>query len=232
MGASKIAQKFPYVKLSEIANVDAPNVPRILRECAENGSKLIFCHSYDFMNAIKEVAPEFPDVIFMWGGGTEKLANNSGSYYGKMYEGMYLTGIVAVNMTKTDKIGFAAALPSLQVITTINAFAKGVASSNPNAKVYVEWIGNWYDPEKERAVALSFIHKGCDIITHASASDATGQTADEMGTYFISSGTETGRFSPRVYLTGANWDMEPIMTDIVESVHNWTWNSQPRQEWG
>ena len=87
MGASKMAQKLPYVKLSEIENADAPNAPRILRECAENGSKLIFCHSYDFMNAIKEVAPEYPDVIFMWGGGTEKLATNAGSYYGRMYEG-------------------------------------------------------------------------------------------------------------------------------------------------
>jgi basic membrane protein A len=232
VAASKVAQKLPYVKLSEIANVDALNAPRILRECAENGSKLIFCHSYDFMNAIKEVAPEYPDVIFMWGGGTEKLAANAGSYYGKMYEGVYLTGIVAGNMTKTDKIGFAAALPSLQVIMTINAFAKGIASSNPNAKVYVEWIGDWYDPGKERAVALSLIHKGCDILTHASTSDATGQTADEMGTYFISAGSDSGRFSPSVYLNGVNWDIEPIMTDIVESVHNGTWDSQPRQEWG
>ena len=232
VGASKMVQKLPYVKFSEIDNVDAPNAPRILRECAKDGSKLIFCHSYDFMNAIKEVASEYPDITFMWGGGTEKLAKNAGSYYGKMYEGMYLAGIVAGNMTKTDKIAFAAALPSSQVIITINAFARGVASSNPKAKVYVEWIGNWYDPEKERAVALSLIHKGCDIITHASASDATGQTADEMGTYFISAGSETGRFSPRVYLTGVNWDLEPIMTDIVESVHNGTWNSQPGQEWG
>jgi basic membrane protein A len=96
----------------------------------------------------------------------------------------------------------------------------------------VEWIGDWYDPEKERAVALSLIHKGCDVITHASASDATGQTADETGTYFISAGSEYGRFSSRVYLTGANWNLEPIMTDIVESVHNGTWNSRPGQVWG
>ncbi len=231
VGASKMAQKLPYVKYSEIENADAPNAPRILRECAKNGSKLIFCHSYDFMNAIKEVAPEYPDVIFMWGGGTEKLATNAGVYYERIYEAQYLAGIVAGNMTKTDKIAFAAALPTSEVIIGINAFAKGIASSNPHAKVYVEWIGNWYDPGKERAVALSLINKGCDIITHASASDATGQTADEMGTYFISSGSDTGRFSPRVYLTGAMWNLEPIMTDIVESVHNGTWNSQPRQEW-
>ena len=231
VGASKMAQKLPYVKFSEIENVDAPNAPRILRECAKNGSKLIFCHSYDFMNAIKEVAPEYPAVIFMWGGGTEKLAPNAGVYYEKIYEALYLAGIVAGNMTKTDKIGFAAAFPTSEVIIGINAFARGIASSNPHAKVYVEWIGNWYDPGKERAVALSLINKGCDILTHASTSDATGEIADEMGTYFISSGSDTGRFSPRVYLTGAMWNFEPIMTDIVESVHNGTWDSQPRQEW-
>jgi basic membrane protein A len=232
VGASEMAQKLPYVKFSEIVNADGPNAPRMLRECAKNGSKLIFCHSYAFMKAIKEVAPQYPDVIFMWCEGTEKLATNAGVYYERMYEAQYLAGIVAGNMTKTDKIAFAAALPTSMVIISINAFARGVASSNPNAKVYVEWIGNWYDPGKERAVALSLINKGCDVITHASASDATGQTADEMGTYFLSSGSETGRFSSRVYLTGATWNWETIMTDIVESVHNGTWDSQPGQEWG
>jgi len=230
-GATKMAQKLPYVNLFEIENAAGPNAPEILRECAKNGSKLIFCHSYNFIDAIKEVAPEYPGVIFMWGGGTEKLAPNAGVYYERIYEAQYLAGIVAGNMTKTGKIAFAAALPTSQVIIGINAFAKGVAISNPHAKVYVEWIGNWYDPEKERAVALSLINKRCDIITHWSDSDATGQTADEMGTYFISFGSDTGRFSPRVYLTGAIWNWEPIMTDIVESVHNGTWNSHPGQDW-
>ncbi|RQW80881.1 MAG: BMP family ABC transporter substrate-binding protein [Methanothrix sp.] len=231
MGASKMARKLSYVNLSEKENAAGPNAPQLLREYAENGAKLIFCHSSEFRNAIQEVAPEYPNVVFMWGGGTEKLAPNAGVYYERIYEAQYLAGIVAGNMTKTDKIAFVAALPTSQVIIGINAFAKGVASSNPNATVYVEWIGGWYDPEKERAVALSLINKGCDIITHWSDSDATGQIADEMGTYFISFGSDVGRFSPRVYLTGAIWNWEPIMTDIVESVHNGTWSAHPSQEW-
>ena len=32
VGASKMAQKLPYVRLSEIENVDAPNAPRVLRD--------------------------------------------------------------------------------------------------------------------------------------------------------------------------------------------------------
>jgi len=231
VGASKMAQKLSFVNLSEMENAAGPGASQILREYAQNGAKLIFCHSYNFMDAIKEVAPEYPDIVFMWGGGTEKLAANAGVYYERIYEAQYLAGIVAGNMTKTGKIAFVAALPTSQVIIGINAFARGVASSNPGAKVYVEWIGDWYDPGKERAVALSLISKGCDIITHWSDSDATGQTADEMNIYFISFGSDVGRFSPRVYLTGAVWNWEPIMTDIVESVHNGTWDSRPGQDW-
>ena len=231
VGASEMAKKLSFVSLSERENAAGPGAPQILREYARNGAKLIFCHSYNFIDAIKKVAPEYPDVVFMWGGGTEKLAPNAGVYYERIYEAQYLAGIMAGNMTKTEKIAFVAALPTSQVIIGINAFAKGVASSNPRAKVYVEWIGDWYDPGKERVVALSLISKGCDIITHWSDSDATGQTADEMNIYFISFGSDVGRFSPRVYLTGAVWNWEPIMTDIVESVYNGSWDSRPGQDW-
>jgi basic membrane protein A and related proteins len=230
-GASEMARELSFVNLSERENAAGPGAPQILRDYAKNGAELIFCHSYNFIDAIKEVAPEYPDVVFMWGGGTHKLAPNAGVYYERIYEAQYLAGIVAGNMTKTGKIAFVAALPTSQVIIGINAFAKGVASTNPRAKVYVEWIGDWYDPGKERAVALSLINKGCDIITHWSDSDATGQTADEMGIYFISFGSDVGRFSPRVYLTGAVWNWQPIMTDIAESVYNGTWSTHPGREW-
>ncbi len=231
VGASEMARNLSYVNLSERENAAGPGASQILRDYAKNGAKVIFCHSYNFIDAIKEVAPEYPDVVFMWGGGTEKLAENAGVYYERIYEAQYLAGIVAGNMTKTGKVAFVAAIPSSQVIIGINAFAKGVASSNPQARVYVEWIGDWYYPGKERAAALSLISKGCDIMTHWSDSDATGQTADEMNIYFISFGSDVGRFSPRVYLTGAVWRWQPIMTDIVQSVHNGTWDSKPGQEW-
>jgi len=231
IGASKMAEKLPYVSVIEKENAAGPQSADFLRYYAENGSDLIFCHSSVFETAIREVAPKYPNVIFMWGAGTEKLAPNAGVYYARIYEAQYLAGIVAGNMTKTNKIGFAAALPTSQVIIGINAFARGVAVSNPSAKVYVEWIGDWYNPGNERAVALSLINEKCDVITHWSDSDATGQTADEMGIYFISFGSDAGRFSPRVYLTGAIWNWEPIMTDIVQSVHNGTWNSHPGQDW-
>lgn len=231
VGATKMAKSHPYVNLSEIENAAGPGATDLLRRLARERGGLIFCHSSVFAEAIDKVAPLYPGVIFMCGGGTKELAANAGVYYERIYEAQYLAGIVAGNMTKTDRVAFVAALPTSQVIIGINAFAKGVAISNPDARVHVDWVGGWYDPEKERALALELINNGCDVITHWSDSDATGQTADEMGIYFISFGSDTGRYSPRVFLTGAVWNWEPVMADIVKSVHNGTWDSRPSHEW-
>jgi len=231
MGAIEMARRLPYVSLSERESVSGSNASQVLREYAQNGTKLIFCHSGSFEQAIREAAPEYPDVIFMWCGGREMLASNVGTYYERIYQAEYLAGIVAGLMTKTNKIAAVEPILDPQVVMAINAFAEGIAEVNPQATLNVEWVGSWYDPEKEKQLALSLIKDGCDVITHGSDSDATGEAAEETGTYFISFGSNTARFFPHVFLTGAVWNWEPIMTDIAESVHNGTWSSRPRRDW-
>jgi basic membrane protein A len=134
-------------------------------------------------------------------------------------------------MTKTNKIGYAAAMPTSEVVRGIDAFAKGVASINSDAKVYVEWIGEWYNPPKEKEVALSLIDKGCDVITHHSNSYAPGEAAEERGVYYISFNSDMRRFAPHVFLTGVVWNWGPIMTDIVKAVREGTWEEHLGQDW-
>jgi basic membrane protein A and related proteins len=230
-GAAKMAKKLPYVSLFEIESASGPNATQILREYAENGCNLIFCHSESFGKAIQEVAPKYPNVTFMWCGGREKLASNVGTYYERFYQAEYLAGMVAGRMTRTDKIAAVEPIADPQVMMAINAFARGMASVNPQARLHVLWVGSWYDPQKEKQLALGLIKEGCDVITHGSDSDATGEAAEETGTYFISCGSNTARFFPHVFLTGAIWNWEPTMTDIVEDVHNGTWAAHPGQDW-
>ena len=231
LGAQRMAEKLPYVELSEREKACGPDAPQIMRKYAEAGYKIIFCHSYNFGKYIEEVAPKYPGVIFMWGAGVEKKAPNAGIYFGRMYEARFLSGMVAGAMTKTNKIGYAAAIPTSEVVRGIDAFSKGVASINPDAKVYVEWIGEWYNPPKEKKTTLSLIDKGCDIITHHSDSYAPAQVAEERGVYYISFGSDMKKFAPHVFLTGVVWNWAPIMTDIVEAVHNGTWGKHPGQDW-
>ncbi len=231
LGAQAMAEALPYVELSEREEACGPNAPQIMREYAEAGYKVIFCHSYNFGEYIKEVASDYPDVIFMWGAGVEGKAPNAGIYFGRMYEARFLAGMVAGAMTKSNKIGYVAALPIPEVVRGIDAFAKGVASVNSEAKVYVEWIGKWYDPPKEKEVALSLIDKGCDIITHHSDSYAPGEAAEERGVYYISFGSDMRRFAPHVFLTGTVWNWAPIMTNIAKAVREGTWDEHSGQDW-
>lgn len=184
LGAQAMAEVLPYVELSERAEACGPDAPQIMREYAEAGYKVIFCHSWGFGEDIEEIAPDYPDVVFMWGSGIEKKAPNAGIYFARMYEGRFLAGMVAGAMTRTNKIGYTAAIPTSEVVKGIDAFAKGVASVNSDAKVYVEWIGEWYNPPKEKEVTSSLIDKGCDVITHHSDSHAPAEAAEEKGGLF------------------------------------------------
>ena len=231
LGAQAMTEELPFVELSEMEEACSPDAPQIMREYAEAGYKVIFCHSYNFAEYIEEVAPNYPDVIFMWGAGIEKKAPNAGIYFGRMYEARFLTGIVAGSLTETNKIGYAAALPTSEVVRGIDAFAKGVASVNPDAKVYVEWIGEWYNPPKEKEVALFLIDRGCDVITPHSDSYAPGEAAEERGVNYISFGSDMRMFAPDVFLTGTVWNWTPIMTDIVKAVHEGRWDEYPGQDW-
>ena len=134
-------------------------------------------------------------------------------------------------MTKTNKIAAVLPIADPQVFLATNAFARGIAAVNPEARLHVLWLGSWYDPEKEKQLAISLINDGCDVITHGSDSDATGEAAEETGTYFISLGSDTGRFFPHVFLTGAIWNWEQIMIDIAEEVSNNTWSARPQRDW-
>jgi branched-chain amino acid transport system substrate-binding protein len=140
--------------------------------------------------------------------------------------------MVAVAMTEANMIGYAAAHPLPRVIAGINAFARGVAYMNPEARVYVEWIGEWYDPQKEKEATFSLIDNGCDVVTNDSDSAAVGEAAQERKTYYIAShGTEMQRLAPDVYLTGLVWNWAPIFIDIIEAIHNGTWDKQPEKNW-
>lgn len=233
VGAAKMAKMLGYVTLSERENAAGPNASRIMREYADNGYRVIFCHGEEFEDALKEVAPDYPETVFLLGDNVyaERLPANAGSYFVEVNEVLYLMGMVAGKMTKTDKIAFINSVPQAETAIYADAFARGVASVNPKARVYMSWIGSWHDPEKEEQVALSLINDGCDIITHTTDSDSVGNAAEETGAYYLSFGSDTARFFPHVFLTGMVWNWVPIMIDIVEVVHNGTWESQPKHEW-
>jgi basic membrane protein A len=220
----------PYVETAFTESVpEGADAERVINQYVRRGYNLIFTTSFGYMDPTINVAKRNPNVVFMHCSGF-KTANNVGTYFGRMYQPRYLTGIVAGKMTKSNVVGYVAAHPIPEVIRGINAFTLGVRSVNPKAKVHVVWTQTWYDPAKEREAAESLLDVKADVIAQHQDSPGPQQAAEKRGHYSIGYNTNMSSFAPKAHLTAPVWDWSVVYKKVAEQVHKGTWKSG--QYWG
>jgi len=201
----------------------------VIRSYAQRGYDLIFATSFGYMDSVINVAKKYPKTIFMHCSGY-KTANNVGTYFGRIYEPDFLSGLIAGIMTKSNIIGYVAAYPIPEVVRGINAFALGIEYVNPAAKVHVIWVNSWYDPALEKEAAISLLNIGADVIAQGQDSPAAQQAAQEYGVYSIGYNSDMEKFAPKSYLGAPVWNWGPYYERVIKEVMAGTWKSE--QYWG
>ncbi|EGO65861.1 BMP family ABC transporter substrate-binding protein [Acetonema longum] len=229
------ARKYLISKIPDVQTTIVESVPegadaeRVITQLAEQGNKLIFTTSFGYMDPTINVAKKYPDIVFMHCSGY-KTAANVGTYFGRIYQARYLSGIAAGKTTKSNQIGYVAAFPIPEVVRGINAFTQGVRSVNPDAKVKVIWTNTWYDPAKEKQAGKTLLDAGADVIAQHQDTPGPQQAAEEAGKYGVGYNTDMSKLAPKAVLTSVVWNWGPYYVKIVESVKNKTWKSE--QYWG
>lgn len=189
-------------------NVSVEAAYDIIAELIVNGSEIIIANSAQFGDSVVKAAEDFPEVCFYHATGVSS-GKNLCSYFGRMYQMRYLSGIAAGLQTKTNKIGYVAAFPIPEVNRGINAFTLGVRSVNPEAEVYVRWINSWVsDSDAEAASRQLASHHNVDILTMHTDSITPLKVADELGIMSIGYNTDNSALYPDSFLTAAVWDWE------------------------
>jgi len=229
-GRKYLERNLPGVNTAFVESVpEGADAERVLTQFARDGYKVIFATSFGYMDAVINVARKFPDVRFEHCSGF-KTAPNAATYFGRIYEARYLSGIVAGKMTTSNLIGYVAAHPIPEVIRGINAFTMGVRSVNPGAKVRVVWTNTWYNPASEKEAAKALLDAGCDVIAQHQDTPGPMQAAEERGKYGISYNSPMMQFAPRAVLTGPVWNWGPYYVKRVREVMDGTWKTG--QYWG
>jgi len=227
LGAEYMKQQLGNVELikAESVSENPTDAERVLNQMVAQGCKVIFATSIGYMDSVIKVAEQNPDVIFLHCSGY-KTAENVGTYFGRIYQPRYLSGIAAGKMTKSNTIGYVAAMAIPEVVRGINAFTLGVRSVNPNATVKVVWTNTWYDPAKEKDAGKSLIESGADVIAQHQDTPGPQQAAEEAGIYGISYNSDMTKFAPNAILTGPVWDWGPYYVKTVKAVQDGTWKSE------
>ena len=219
-------EKMQGVKTSFVEAVnEGPDSERVMLNMARKGYDLIFATSFGYMDPMLKVAKQFPETTFMHCSGF-KTADNMGTYFGRMYQARYLSGMVAGAMTKSNILGFVAAFPIPEVIRGINAFALGAQSVNPEATVRVVWTKTWYDPATEKEAAKSLLDVGADVIAQHQDSPGPQEAAEEKGVYSVGYNSDMSKFAPKAHLTAPVFNWAPIYRRAVEQVQAGEWKSE------
>ncbi len=199
---------------------ETPDVATVEQQFLDAGNDLIFATAFGYQPFTQQIAQQNPDKYFFGITPTVAPADNILNYYGKLWDGRYLTGLVAGAMTETGVIGFVAAQPIPTVIAGINAFTLGVHETNPDAEVRVVWTLSWYDPPAEKQAAVALVEAGADVIAQHQDTPSAVQGAAENGAWAIGSESDMTSFAPERYLTGTVWDWCPFYVQAVEMVKN------------
>ncbi len=195
----------------------------------DDGFNVIFTTSFGYMDATEQFAADNPDVVFEHISGFKMNDTNFGNTFGRMYQPRYIAGMAAGAATESNVIGYVAAFPIPEVIRGINAFALGVAETNPDAVVEVNWTSTWFGIPEETAAAQALIDAGADVLTMHQDSTATGVAISEAGGTFIGYHSDMSA-QVDAYLTAPVWDWTPRYSAIIEAAAAGTY--VPEAWWG
>ncbi|MBN2041287.1 MAG: BMP family ABC transporter substrate-binding protein [Spirochaetes bacterium] len=172
-------QELPWLETVTVESVPEGDAVRFIdRLVQEEKCDIIFTTSFGYMDDTVAAAKKYPDVKFFHASGF-KRAKNLGTYMGDMYQLYYLNGIMAAALSKSDKIGYVAAFPIPELFRHMNAYALGVKTIKPKAKIYAKWTFAWYGPDKAREAAESLIAEGCDALAFTEDTPTVVEVAQE-----------------------------------------------------
>lgn len=205
---------------------DEKATEKAIEECVADGCNIIFTTSWGYMQVTADMAEKYPDVYFSHGTGCMSNGKNFNNYFGRIYQARYLSGIVAGMNTKDNKIGYVAAQDSSnsEVTGGIDAFAIGVESVNPKAKIYVDVTNSWYDEKKEKKASERLLNMGCDVMTQHCDTPYPQTLAQEKGVYGIGYNSDMSKETPDSCLTSVIWNWSAYYTSAVKSIIDGTWD--------
>lgn len=171
------------------------------RQYGAQGYSLVFGHGFEYQDAAKRVAPEYPKTLYVTTSGSTSGPNLAGMTFG-FDDASYLAGIAAASVTKTNKLGVIGGQQLPPVVASFKAFELGAHAVNPNIKVVASYIGNWDDVGAGREQALAQMSQGVDVIF---------QNADNAGLGVFQAARET----KNALVVGSNSNQNSVAPEVT-----------------
>jgi len=188
----RLAEKYPNVKYIYREQVGPDqSVPFAEEMIANEGADIIVGNAEFIGLPLLDIAGKYPDKIFVSIVASD-LTNTENfiRVFPRQYQVLYLEGLIAAALTKTGNIGIVSAFPNIQVLRRQAGFILGVQEGakllNKDVNLYIKYVGDWYLPAEERAVAETLATQyTCDVLTQQTDSGSTLDVCKARGIWFV-----------------------------------------------
>ncbi len=225
------------ISVYEVKNVSDANVTNALDRLIDVNCDIIFSNSAGFGNSVKAYAATHQNVEFCQAtcsnANEEPVLSNYHTFMGEIYQGRYVSGVVAGLKLKsmidegiltTDKalVGYVAAYPYAEVISGYTAFLLGVRSIVPDATMKVKYTNTWGNYDIEYETANELIDMGCVIISQHS--DTTGpavaceKSEKNKKVYHVGYNESMISYAPTTSLISCKINWDPYIVDAIGAV--------------
>lgn len=209
-----------HVLKDDVETISRFNLPEsneaapILQSMVDEGCRIIFTTTPSLINPTLKVAMDNPECNFLNCSCLHSFMHVN-TYFGRIHEPRFLSGIVAGAMSKTGKLGYIAPYPATDIISGLNAFTLGARMVNPRSEVHIKWTISGKERIDTGEVTNDLVSKGVDIISHHNT--LVNRTfSKEYGVYTLKQ--INGEYAPDKYLAVPVWNWGIFYEKYLRSI--------------
>ncbi len=214
----KKAEKDFGIKAKYVQSASAKDYKQNITAMAQAGCNLVFAVGLNQADALKEVAPQFPNVKFAIVDGDVDAPNVRSLNFDEE-QGSFLAGYLAANVTKTKKLGFVGGEELDLIKKFLVGYTAGAYYANPTVTVLpAKYVGDWDNVGIAHAEALQLFGSGADIVYHAAGRAGLGvlTAAKEQGKYAIGVDSDQDDIDPGYVLTSMIKRVDQAVYQTIE----------------
>lgn len=218
----KQAEKKYGASVAYVENVAQSDMEENFRGFALQGYDLIIGHGFQFGDAAKKVASQFPKAKFVVTSSNISQPPNVASVNIDNEMQGFIMGAIAALMSKSKVVGAIGGEQIPPIVGTVQGFEKGAKYIDPQIKVLTAYTGNFNDVNKAKEMALAMIAQGADIIMANANQAGLGsiQACKEKGILAIGSNMDQNPVAPDTVLVSVIKSVPVLISYVVDLIYN------------
>ena len=204
-GALKLREECG-VDISYIESKQESEYLQNVETAIDQENDLVIAVGYKFTEAVKQLSEAYPSQKFALIDGTwEEMPSNVVSIMFSEEDAGYSVGLVASQMTSTNKVGFIGGFDIPSVSNFYKGFEKAIKEENADIEVLCQYANSFTDSAKGRAIAQQMISQDIDIIFTAGGGVNNGawEACTESNIKAIGVDMPSSHIAPTTIITSA-----------------------------